>query len=422
MSPSGAPLARSGGMKAVRQTTEPFPWKGTLYFLAVAGAGPGVVARVLSMDWHGRTALLLTVATIMALAPAVLLFRGRRIIPVFIQSLPLLAYALICIISSQWSAAPRWTFVSGVILNLAVFSGLLAGMFLNWREIILGLVWATLILSVGSILSIPAGGVMVEEYAGAMRGLWPEKNEAGSVFAIGAVAAAIAGLQERRLWWFAAMVWLLASIVLTQSATSLASAIAAIGLSVVIHIIGAGPRRLVVGLWAGLTAGSAMIAMMITNFGVFLNLLGRDSTLTGRSAIWAAVMRRVEERPMFGWGYASWWSDDNVLRPWLIEEVKFKPQSAHNSALEILVGTGMVGLSFMLGVLLVVFAAGVSRLGIARSPQRHVLAFIACILILGISESTITGPEGLTLVILSVMTARVSFASMPPPPPHSRAA
>ena len=150
MRPYGATLApsRSSGMHAARQTTEPFPWKGTLYFLMVAGAGPGMVARVLSMDWHGRTALLLTVATIMVLGPAVLLFRGRRIIPVLIQSLPLLAYAAICLISSQWSAAPRWTFLSGVILNLAVLSGLLAGTFLNWREIIVGVACATLILSV----------------------------------------------------------------------------------------------------------------------------------------------------------------------------------------------------------------------------------------------------------------------------------
>jgi exopolysaccharide production protein ExoQ len=79
---------------------------------------------------------------------------------------------------------------------------------------------------------------------------------------------------------------------------------------------------------------------------IFLNLLGKDATLTGRTKIWAAVMRQIQQRPWFGWGYGAVWSEDSGWGPlaWIVKQAGFTPQHAHNSWLEQWLGMGLWGL------------------------------------------------------------------------------
>ena len=38
-------------------------------------------------------------------------------------------------------------------------------------------------------------------------------------------------------------------------------------------------------------------------------LLGKDATLTGRTKIWDAIWRQIQERPWTGYGYSAVWDD-----------------------------------------------------------------------------------------------------------------
>jgi O-antigen ligase len=51
----------------------------------------------------------------------------------------------------------------------------------------------------------------------------------------------------------------------------------------------------------------AGVAVVAINLGVFLTILGRDATLTGRTAIWSAVVDAIQARPWFGYGYGVFW-------------------------------------------------------------------------------------------------------------------
>lgn len=60
---------------------------------------------------------------------------------------------------------------------------------------------------------------------------------------------------------------------------------------------------------------------------------------TGRSVIWSLVMRLIEERPFFGWGYAS----TIFVLPAEGASLGFAPAHAHNAVLQVLVSVGIVG-------------------------------------------------------------------------------
>jgi exopolysaccharide production protein ExoQ len=79
---------------------------------------------------------------------------------------------------------------------------------------------------------------------------------------------------------------------------------------------------------------------------VFFAILGKDATLTGRTKIWAAVMREIEDRPWLGYGYHAVWGDKSGWGPfaWISKNAGFQAQHAHNSWLEQWLGMGLLGL------------------------------------------------------------------------------
>jgi O-antigen ligase len=79
---------------------------------------------------------------------------------------------------------------------------------------------------------------------------------------------------------------------------------------------------------------------------VFLAALGKDATLTGRTQIWAAVMRQIQLRPWLGYGYGAVWTDESGKGPlaWIIKQAGYRPDHAHNGWLEQWLGMGLLGL------------------------------------------------------------------------------
>jgi hypothetical protein len=47
------------------------------------------------------------------------------------------------------------------------------------------------------------------------------------------------------------------------------------------------------------------LALLATDPGWVLDLLGKDQTLTGRTDLWPLVIDSIAERPMLDWGYRA---------------------------------------------------------------------------------------------------------------------
>lgn len=80
-----------------------------------------------------------------------------------------------------------------------------------------------------------------------------------------------------------------------------------------------------------------------------VQLLGRDPTLTGRTAIWAAVLA-VSRNPFLGSGFESFWTVDRIQR--VLDLSGQQVQEAHNGYVEVYLNLGWIGLS-LLAVLIV---------------------------------------------------------------------
>jgi exopolysaccharide production protein ExoQ len=80
-----------------------------------------------------------------------------------------------------------------------------------------------------------------------------------------------------------------------------------------------------------------------------VELVGRDLTLTGRTDIWADVLKEPIN-PLLGTGYQSFWLGSGGVHMW--EKYYFQPVQAHNGYLETYLNCGLIGLSLLIAMII----------------------------------------------------------------------
>jgi O-antigen ligase len=90
-----------------------------------------------------------------------------------------------------------------------------------------------------------------------------------------------------------------------------------------------------------LTVGSVMFGPVYT----LVEHLLPDPTFTGRNDIWSFALNHVAQRPLFGFGFESFWGMPNLVSEWnYLLSWGYRASDAHNAYLNLAVTTGLVGL------------------------------------------------------------------------------
>jgi exopolysaccharide production protein ExoQ len=141
-----------------------------------------------------------------------------------------------------------------------------------------------------------------------------------------------------------------ALLVMANSATSVACFALGTGLMLAIWLFVRGPRP---GLVHALVLGALVAGGLVMLFGGGANVvhaLGRQTNLTGRLAIWDAVVP-MAPNPMFGAGFESFWIGPRVQALWRAFPV-LHPNEAHNGYIEVYLNLGWVGIALIALVLI----------------------------------------------------------------------
>jgi exopolysaccharide production protein ExoQ len=100
---------------------------------------------------------------------------------------------------------------------------------------------------------------------------------------------------------------------------------------------------------AYLVTAVLIFAAMEPIFGIYANVvkgLGRNLTLTGRTDLWAAVLK-LQTNPLLGSGFESFWLGSRLDALW--KEFFWHPLQAHNGYIEIYLNLGLVGIMLFIG-------------------------------------------------------------------------
>jgi exopolysaccharide production protein ExoQ len=258
--------------------------------------------------------------------------------------------ALLAIASAAWSLDPLLTLRRALPFALAGLFGLwFATRFSPARQ--LAILRRTMIaLALGTIaivLLAPSIGLdHTPGHASDWQGVFTQKNACGRIMVL-ATAVILCGerrslLRPSRL---AALVLFVFVLIMSGSrgAWMIEGALVLLWLLMAFARRAGQRLRLVLAVVAPL-ASIALGAILILGYQQLAPLLGRDATLTGRTAIWAQVAHFIAQRPLFGYGYDAFWRGMQGPSFQVAAAVHFIVAHAHNGFLEIALELGAAGL------------------------------------------------------------------------------
>jgi O-antigen ligase len=136
--------------------------------------------------------------------------------------------------------------------------------------------------------------------------------------------------------------------------------------------------------------------------------LGRNSTLSGRTELWAQLLK-FQTNPIFGTGFESFWLGERLQR--MAEIYWWHPNEAHNGYLEIYLTLGLVGL-FILGGLFVATFWKV-RIELLQNFQwgRYRLGFFVAVVLCNCTEAAVKAfhPVWFVFYIIAINYPRTRF-------------
>ncbi len=330
----------------------------------------------------------------------------------------LLVLALI-LASAAWSQSAGHTLRRSLALvalvAFVVATGALLGVGRFFR-ILMGVMAALILASLAEAALRPAVGFDTGEYANAIRGVFPQKNVLGMALLFAALALSFLVLERGRLRWTdgAWLGVLLVMLVLARSTTSLLLTAVVAGFTLLVLWA---TRGALWGAVAGLVAvvGAASGVIIFAGVGIegLFDLIGKDSSLTGRTFIWDGVWRIIAGRPLLGHGYAAFWLENSRNVRSLSELVAWDVPNAHSGYLEVLLQLGWAGMA-LVGLM----AAATFALALRAMLRGQValgfwaLLVLAMVGILNRTESVMLNPD---LPMLFWLLALVALGGPSPP-------
>lgn len=311
----------------------------------------------------------------LALPAAYIAFHPERAMPLLAWSTPLLLLVGFSFLSSGWSPVPATTAYYTVQLGVTILCAAMLGAGTPAERLIDGLFIAFFIHG----CSVFAYGLWSHELSvfspgeNGYMGLAGSKNTCSDMAWSGLLLAQAKlrlEWQRVRVLGVLAVLFLVALdlviVLRSQSAGANAAGVVATLVYTALFLIARFPPA-----WR-----STLIALVATAVGLavatrkiwydsllsgFLQVAGKDSTLTGRTYIWERAQVLVNQRPLLGQGYSAFWRQGN-LEPEAIWDAMYVENRVgfnfHNSIYEILVSFGYVGLALFA----VVFAYCIIRL------------------------------------------------------------
>jgi len=146
-------------------------------------------------------------------------------------------------------------------------------------------------------------------------------------------------------------------------------------------------RRALVHLLIAAMVGISLFALFFDSSGELVQSLGRNSTLTGRTAIWNAVLT-LAGNPLVGTGYESFWLGNRLEEFWSLNGGAFDGiQEAHNGYLEIYLNLGWIGVTLLAALIILSYPRVIAAFRTDPDTGSLGLAFFASELVYNLTEA-----------------------------------
>lgn len=365
----------------------------------------------LSSSSQATNANLMTAAVMIFLL--VLSFtRFKAVLVQCVRNPALTGLGLLALGSSLWSQYPARSICYGALILVNImFAFFVTERFTPESRMRLLMIvgWIVVLASIGAALIFPGYGLDhrgVQDSAGAWVGIFRHKNWCAIMVAFLLSPALYLPVRStiEKIEKASFVVLSLFLIYQTQSRTGWVVTIAMLSFFLCEKIVAAFSRRDRFAILAVGTALIIIICVLLWQFkGIIFIVMGRDSSLTGRTGIWQLVFRSVMKHPLLGYGYNAFWNglqgesaNVSLADHWIVP-------AAHNGFLDLWLELGAVGLLLFAAAVIKAVWEGIPILH--RSKHRSV-AWCLCVVFTtiaaNVAEGTIMFPNHLAWIIFVI--------------------
>lgn len=305
----------------------------------------------------------------------------------------IIALIVYAALSTLWSDDPAQTIERSIAMFVLLFLAVYFAVRFSPKEQLRFIGLMSIFFIIGSILFIfllPSYGAPVHEW----QGVFLHKNTLGRMMVIAALVALTYPDNRPRILVLRVIGYLLA-LWLIYGADSMTSLL----LLVIITAMSFGYRLLRLG---GILSVVVVVALSVPTFTLvyglatmdsdaFLNSIGRESNLTGRTEVWENVSLAIEDRPLLGYGYGAFFKRwDGVYGDFWSHYSNWAPGSSHHAYLDITVNIGYLGLFLFMIVAAIMVLQCMRYVAVVRSSVGlWPILYISFLLMLGFSEDFI---------------------------------
>ena len=275
-------------------------------------------------------------------------------------------FSVLALVSTFWSLQPEATLRGAFQFTLCNVLVILSANYFSMRSFYLA-AGAALFVTLSLSILFPTTG-MAPGIGGSLElvnvGLFGSKNQYGLAAAFALMFGPFITFGREKLFvrLFGLALIAVGLIGISQAVSYGASvvAIVTLGATIALWVFSkAGvtrPARFLVFIFGG----STMICFVLVLFGYWdeiLSYFGKDATLTGRTELWSAGVRAVEENPILGVGFQGFWRVGNPEAEALMAQLGMSTRvvfafNFHNQIFDVWVQLGLLGV--LLFVLVVV--------------------------------------------------------------------
>ncbi len=400
------------------------------YEMGWIGAKVCQASLVVAMVWGMGALKGMFLPTTLGLLPLLmisgaLLLAPRSVLMQFPVSLSILANIGIIVASVMWTIDEfaSTTIVRGVMPSILTM--ILAAGLLTMKDLSDGLLWGVRVIILITMIALVidpstrthvSDDIYLPDYPG-WHGFFIHKNDMSPVLVFG--IATVMTFDKYRLtrWGTLGLIGVL--LLGSTSATGLSAGFFAVIAWYWLRIFRGQRDQRNSSLFLSITVLGflGMMAVVIASVATVTSAYGKDTSFSGRTEIWEAVLQFISARPLLGYGYGAmfWRNPANVETAEIVRLVGFPAAHAHNGFLDVAIQVGLVGAGFFLVLFVTTTRTAWSRL--ERQPEiaQWALVVIAGNGLMSFSESVYSGGWlGIFAIMKIIFMRREVFLGGPP--------
>ncbi|WP_341531523.1 O-antigen ligase family protein (plasmid) [Nostoc sp. UHCC 0302] len=346
-----------------------------------------------------------------------LLIRWRKVVYILNQDIFIWILTSLAVISIFWSFAPATTLKDGVALvGSSIFGIYLATRYSIKQQLqLLAYMFSLAIfLSIIFGLLMPHYGIMSDLHTGAWRGIYIHKNALGARMVTSTIVFLFLLIDNKKKYLLVGIGFFLGlSIVLLLLSKSTASIVNLVLILIALLIFKILRLRFIlmipVFICIAIAATSSSIWLM-DNADALLLSIGKNPTLTGRTAVWEFVWDMIQKRPWLGYGYGGFWQGWDGESSYIWFSTGWNPTHPHNGLLALWLDLGLLGvliylIGFWRSLIRVLVWVRLSKTVESFWPVAH----LTYIVIANISETTLLSSNSFVWILyISVACATLT--------------